>query len=124
MPPIGSDNVTGAFTPHVGRPFQDVVLASTPYTTVMVNANIAGYGPIPGYGTYIEIAGTKFDTHRFWNTRPVPTITLRPQLNNPAKTVTNPQTLTKMPGYTQNVDYNNTSLSMIINKPYLGSPAM
>lgn len=121
---VGSDNISGSWFRKFpeGRSL-DTKLQQTPYPTVSVIAYGAGFGRIPGYGTYIEIAHTKYDTHRFWNTAPQPTLTLRPVLNNPAKVVTNPTTLFKMPGYTDKVNFGSTYLSMLLTKPYLGAPA-
>lgn len=118
MPIIASDNVTGAWYP---KKFEGLVmddkLRITPKITFMKNGE-------PGYGAYIEIAKTKFDVHRFWNTMPQPTLTLRPQMPQVSKQVNNPTPLIKMPGYTNQVDYSTTQISQMVTKPYLGSPVM
>lgn len=119
------DNTRNAFFPRkYTGPFIDVSLSNIPHTTVIASRVFgSGYGSMPGYGTFLDIGATRYSVNRFFNTRPVPTITLRPMLNSPAKQVTSPMTLLKHPGYMQNVQYSTTAISQIVNKPYLGSPA-
>ena len=115
--PYGNDNVGNSYVPHSGGKSIDTVNREA--TVQRLDVSTRGDGrPSPPYGTFMNLAATKYGINRFFKTAPEAPLPLYPRIER--KAVTNPGVLNKLPGYTGNVNVVQTALGRMINKDYMG----
>lgn len=109
---------------QVGGAGIDQIISTNPKPSTMVQQqSLAGWGPCPAYGTFIDQGAQKYGFVRYFKAAPQLVVQLRNEQFGPVdKSVTSPMTLNKMPGYTDEVPYSSDSISRMVNKPYVGAP--
>lgn len=109
---------------QVGGAGIDQIIQTNPRPNRTVQQQgLAGWGPCPAYGTFIDQGSQKYGFVRFFKAAPQLVVQLRNEQFGPVeKAVTAPMTLKKQPGYVDDVPYATTAISRMINKGYQGAP--
>lgn len=115
--PYAQDNVQNSFFPHSAGKSIDTL--NRERTVQTLDKSTRGDGrPSPPYGTFMDLAQTKYGINRFFKTAGEAMLPLFPRMTRTA--ITNPNTMLAMPGYTGNLNVVQTQLGRMIQKDYTG----